>query len=102
MTLDLIIHEQARVDVDEQAAWLDDHAADAGDRFLAEVQHVFDRLVSFPAFGQPCPTKAYPDLRRAVLPTFPLSIFYRPSATAVEVLRVLHHARDLANILDKL
>lgn len=102
MTLDLIIHEKARHDVNEQSAWLDDHTPDAGDRFHDELAHVFDRLVTFPAFGQPCPTKTYPDLRRAILPTFPLSVFYRPTATAIEVFRVLHHARDLANLLDDL
>ena len=100
MSLDLLVQPQAQLDIDEHAAYLDDRTPDAGDRFLAELQHVFDRLVTFPGFGQPFPTRRYPDLRRVVLPSFPVSVFYRAAANAIIVGRVLHHSRDLPPLLE--
>ena len=98
----LSITSQAQADIDEHAAYLDDHARNDGERFLTELAHVFDRLVAFPAFGQPCPTEHHRKLRRVILPSFPVSVFYRSSTTSVEVLRVLHHARDLSPLLDEI
>ena len=103
MTLDLIIKPQAQQDVTEHAAYLDDNAPDAGDRFLGELEHVFDRLTTFPAFGQlwPSPNRAHRDIRRAVLPSLPFSVFYRPTKRTIEVIRVLHHAQDVPPLLDE-
>ena len=102
MTLALRITFRGQADIDEHAAYLDDHARNDGERFLTELAHVFDRLVTFPAFGQPFPTEHHPGLRRVVLPSFPLSVFYRSNRTTVEVLRVLHHARNLSPLLDEI
>ena len=101
MTLDLIVHDEAREDLKDQYDFLEEHAPGNGDRFLEEVHHVFDRLVSFPGFGPPFPTPTWPNLRRALLPTFPLSVFYEPSVTAIDVYHVLHHAQDVLTILDR-
>ena len=56
------------------------------------------------AFGQPWPSPnpAHRDLRRAVLPTLPFSVFYRPTKRAIEVVRVLHHAQDIPPLLDEM
>jgi plasmid stabilization system protein ParE len=102
VTLDLVITPQAQADIDEYAALLDDRNPEAGTRFLHELSHVLDRLVTFPAFGQASPTPNHPELRRAVLPNFPLSVFYQPTATTIIVARVIHHARDLPPLLDEL
>ena len=102
MTRPLTVTQRAQADIDEHAAYLDDRSPSAGERFLAELAQVFDRLVTFPAIGQRCPTNHHPRLRRAVLPTFPVSVFYRSSTVAVEVLRVLHHARDISPLLDEI
>jgi plasmid stabilization system protein ParE len=101
VTLDLIVHDEAREDLKDQHDYLEDHNPGSGERFLAEVLHVFDRLVTFPGFGHPFPTPTWPSLRRVVLPTFPLSVFYEPSATAIDVYHVLHHAQDVLTILDR-
>lgn len=103
MNLDLIIKPRARQDVQEHAAYLDDQSANAGDRFLAELEHVLGRLATFPALGRPWPSlsPAHRDVRRAVLPKLPFSIFYRPTKTAIEVVRVLHHAQDVPPLLDE-
>ncbi len=100
MTLELVITPQAQADIDEYAAHLDDRNPEAGTRFLHELNHIFDRLITFPAFGQPSSTANHPELRRAVLPTFPISVFYQPTTTAIIVARVIHHARNLPPLLD--
>jgi plasmid stabilization system protein ParE len=100
--LELDIRARARGDIDGHTEYFEDRDPELAERFHGELEHVFDRLTSFPGFGQPCPTKKYPDLRRVVLPTLPLSVFYRPTETTIEVFRVLHHARDLARILPNL
>ncbi len=102
--LDLVIHETARRDVNEHTAYLDDREPAAAERFLAELEAVFDRLTTFPSFGQLWPTTnpAQADLRRAFLPTLPFSIFYRATTATIEVVRVLHHARDFPPLLDDL
>jgi plasmid stabilization system protein ParE len=71
-------------------------------RFLDDVAHTFTRLHRFPNLGRPWPTRnpAIAGLRRLPLQHFPLSVFYRPTRTAIEIIRVLHHARDLPPLLD--
>jgi plasmid stabilization system protein ParE len=102
--LDLIIHETARHDVDGHTEYLDDQDPDMAERFHSELAHVFERLTTFPAFGQlwPSPNPAHRDLRRAVLPTLPFSVFYRPTRTTIEVVRVLHHAQDIPPLRDEM
>jgi plasmid stabilization system protein ParE len=102
VSLELIIHEIARHDIDERTFDLDDNTPDVGDRFLAELNHVFDRLLRFPKQGPPFPTANHPTLRRIVLATLPLSVFYQPTRSAIEIFRVLHHAQDIPELLDKI
>ncbi len=99
MSRDVLIHETARFDILDAIDYIDEHAPDITPRFRAELQHVFDRLADFPNAGPPCPAPHYPDLRRIILPELPFSVFYRATASAIEVYRVAHHARDLAEIL---
>jgi plasmid stabilization system protein ParE len=99
--LTLVIRPRAQADIDAQTARLDETTPNVGARFLTELSYVFDRLTSFPGLGQPCRTKNHPDLRRAVLPTFPVSVFYRPTATTIEIVRVLHQARDRSRLLEE-
>jgi len=103
--LDLVIYPRAQADIDEEAAKLDDYQTGAGSRFLAEFAHIAERLVTFPHFGQLWDT-TQPDrlsrVRRVLFPSFRSSVFYRSSETTITVLRVLHHARDVAPLLDDL
>lgn len=39
-------------------------------------------------------------LRRLPLKRFPLSVYYRSTRSAIEVIRVLHHARDIPPLLE--
>ena len=72
------------------------------DRFFAEAEATFARLAGMPRIGTPYDPeeRLFADLR-----SFPVSrhrsylVFYRPIAGGIEVVRVLHGARDIASIL---
>ena len=71
-------------------------------RFLDEAERTFRRLAAMPGMG----TRYDPDHPAlADLRYFPIArhksdlVFYRPLADGIEVLRVLHGARDIAGIL---
>lgn len=82
------------------------YAREAGqavaDRFLAQAEATFTRLASVPGLGAPF-EHDHPAL--AGVRYVPLSrfksyvVFYRPIAGGLEVLRVLHGARDIHSIL---
>ncbi len=72
------------------------------DRFFAQAEATFARLASMPGTG----TRYEPDEQfHADLRYSPVSrfrkylVFYRPVPGGIEVLRVLHGARDIAGIL---
>ena len=102
MTLVLDLFPLAERDITEHAAYLDDHSPGAGSDFLNALAHIFERLVSFPAFGQATPSDVHPDLRRVVIRPFNVSVFYEATPTTINVVRVLHHARHVPPLLDEL
>jgi len=94
----LTVLPNAQADVDRQTAFLTETSSDAlADRFLVEVETVFERLIRFRQLGRTWQTREpdLKDLRRIRLPTFRSSIFYRASPDTVEIIRVLHDSRDL-------
>ena len=102
MSLALDIRPQARLDVNQIAADLDDYDPAASARFLADLRTAFDRLTAFPSLGPlwSANDHAHADKRRLVLRTFPVSIFYRASDTTITIVRVLHQARDIPPLLE--
>lgn len=99
------IRPRAREDVDEIAATIAVEHPKAALRFLDDFDAAIDRLLQFPELAPVWPTNR-PDtlitVRRVVLRRFRVSIFYRPTETTLEVLRVLHHARHAPPLLDDL
>lgn len=74
-----------------------DHHADVSaplrDRFLADVDVAFERILMFPS-GAP-PVDGMRGLRRARLRAFPFGVFYRVENTRdILVVRVLHTRQD--------
>jgi len=71
-------------------------------RFFAQVEATFARLAGMPGLGT-CYEYDHPAL--ADLRYFPVSrfrkylVFYRPAADGIEIIRVLHGARDIQTIL---
>ena len=75
--------------------YLDEHSPPAADRFVAAVEDKCRLLASFPELG-----RTRDELRRGLrsLAVRKYVIFYRVTATAVEILRILHGARDLSAV----
>lgn len=97
----LRIRPLATADIDHAAAFLfAEHPTTAG-AFLAAVEAAFGLLVEQPGSGSPRHAHLLPGviLRMWPVPGFPHLICYLERADAVEVLRLLHGARDLPAIL---
>lgn len=76
---------------------------DAAHRFLLAAERAFAALASNPSLGQ-----AYPHPRYTELRIWPMGrrfrnyvIFYRPMDEGVEIIRVLHGARNLPEVLNE-
>jgi plasmid stabilization system protein ParE len=93
----LIQRPQAEADAYAQVRYLAQHSPEAAARFAADLRLTFERLTRFTQLGRAWPTREpeLKGLRRVRLLNFPLSIFYRPTPEAIEIVRVLHHSRDL-------
>jgi len=90
-------------DLDDAAAYIQERSGpDRAIRFLRAADSTFAMLVGMPGMG----TRYEPDEPLfADLRYFPITrhpnhlVFYRPFTDGIEVLRVLHGARDIAAIL---
>jgi len=98
----IVVRPLAKSDLDEQALYIAQDSVNAALRFLDAAQAAFDRLSSFPEIG----TRReflhldLRDVRSWPIPKFEKHvIFYRISGSLVDILRVVHSARDLDSIL---
>jgi toxin ParE1/3/4 len=73
------------------------HNPAAGRRFSADVDKKCGRLAQFPGLGAACEELA-PGLRQVSLSNYVL--FYRPTDDGIELIRVLHGARDISNLFN--
>jgi len=101
VTRDLIVSESADEDINGYIAYTNERNPEAARRFLAALRHAFERLRSMPEIGHSWETERrdLQGLRVWPVDDFPLSIFYFPHPNAIEVIRVLHHSRDIEAIL---
>jgi toxin ParE1/3/4 len=90
-------------DVQESAFYLAANASEAiAERFLNAVETSTQVLTSFPAMGVPCPFvhSDLKDIRRIPVNGFEnWLVFYRAEGDGVEIVRILHGAREIAAIL---
>lgn len=93
---------RARLDLVEIIAHLAERSENTARRFRGEVQATLERLAGMPGIG----TQYAPDdPRYGELRYFPISrfrnhlVFYRPTPDGIEVVRVLHGARDIGMVL---
>jgi toxin ParE1/3/4 len=91
-------------DLIEQATYIAENNLDASDRFLMAAEDTFKFLGTMPAIGKLSgfthPRLA--DVRQYAIKGFKSSlIFYRVTDDGVDVLRVLHGARDLEALLEE-
>lgn len=106
MTLAYLVRPQADRDIDDLADSIAEYASiDKALDFLADVDACFSLLASQPEMGWPSKL-SHPHLQTAR--TFRVSdrfeeflIFYQPRENHIEIIRVVHGARDLRTLFNQ-
>ena len=96
--------QQALSDLEDQYAYLGQHNNEAADRFLAAAQKAMEEIRQTPGIGwqKPSKNRLLLGIRVWRLPGFPnYLLFYREAGDAIEIIRILHGARDLERRLQK-
>lgn len=102
MSGQVIVREVARADLDEIANYIARDNVPAGHRFYFAFWDTADLLASLPGIGK---RRRLRDPALAEIRSWSVKgyenylIFYRPTDAGIEVLRVLHGARDLGSLL---
>jgi len=99
---ELLKRPQARNDIIEQADYLARTSMNASDRFLQATQKAFRTIAERPGIGSPRDfgNPQLLGLRMFLIPGFPkVGIYYLHDDETVEIVRVLHGARDVAGLL---
>ena len=95
---------QAKKDIAEIAAYYGEQSVELELRFIDAAEVALEKLLLMPEKGarrEFFHSKLH-GLRMWPIPKFPkILIFYRPVDTGVEVVRVLHSARDIAALFSK-
>lgn len=89
------VSPQAETDLEENWLTIALESPSAADRLLRRIATKFERLAEFPDMGAPKPDIA-PTARILVEGNY--LILYEPTADGVEVVRVIHGARDLRDL----
>lgn len=92
---------RAILDLEEISDYLAAHSGAADIRFLDAAEATIQRLNHFPRLGRLCHSRdpTLTDVRRRLVEgTKRYVIYYRPTDEGIEVLRVLHTARDVGSI----
>lgn len=100
----VLIRGSALFDLEEQAVFLDQRSVDLGPRFAGACLSEFDGLADMPGRGRAREFKnpRFQDVRSWTVKGFPnYLIFYRDLGDAIEILRVLHGARDIDSIFEE-
>jgi toxin ParE1/3/4 len=92
MSLPLVFRPAAQTEFGEAALWYEMQQVGLGTDFVAEVQHVLDRLAKQPnrypvAFG---------DVHEAPVQRFPFCLYYRVKLDRIAVIAVFHSSRNPA------
>lgn len=90
--------EQAKNDLVDLWMYIAANNLDAGDRMVEAILEGSRMHVRFPNMGQPC-EELRPGLRRFVVS--PYVVYYRSVEETIEVLRIVHGARDIAGIFER-
>ena len=97
MSLRVVVRPSAETDLLESALFIAENDPAGAQRFLNEAENAFARLAEFPEIGSP---RTASELSLAGLRLWPVPGFekfricYIPRADHIDVLRVLHGARD--------
>ncbi len=104
MTGRILVRPAADRDLDDQAEYLADRQnLEAGLRFYRAAEETFRLLAGQPKLGRIAGygTQLLAGMRMFPLKQFPKHlVFYRPLKDGIEVVRVLHGARDIENLFE--
>jgi toxin ParE1/3/4 len=98
MTVRILRRPKAVSDAEALADWIAHDSLDAALRFLERVEATLDHLAEFPSSGSPyqIDVPALSNLRFKRVIGFPNHlVFYIEHKAAIEVIRILHGARDI-------
>ncbi len=85
----LLYRPLIEAEVTEVFDYLEDVHIGLGDRFLADLEKLYERLTAFP---ESC-REVLPRVRQATLLTFPYAVYYTIVGDTIEVIAVVHFAR---------
>jgi toxin ParE1/3/4 len=101
---EVFVRVRARRDILSNAEYLEEHGGEeTAQRFLEATQNTFEALAKMPKLGVLCAFRS-PALRR--LRRWPVRgfenwlIFYLPRRNGVEIVHLIHGARDIESLLD--
>jgi toxin ParE1/3/4 len=100
----VLVREAARDDLEEQAEFLARTSPGSALRFLDAAEAAFRRLARSPGLRRRLSLSSpfLRGIRSRPVPGFDaVLLFYRPVRDGIEVVRVLHGARDLPGLLDE-
>jgi len=101
----IVKRPQARQDMLDHFAFIGEDSPAAAERFFDAAEEAFQRLAEMPNLGRRW-ISASPhlgDVRVRIIHGFPnYLVFYRRIEDGIEILRVLHSARDIETILENL
>ncbi len=80
----------ARLEFDEAADWYDGQRIGLGSEFILEIESLVNRINNSPQLYQ----KVLGNIRHAVAPRFPYSVYYKARKDEVIILAVFAGSRD--------
>ena len=103
MTLHVMRTAEAKEDIIELFRYFDEQSENLGEKFLESLNETLEMIVHMPELGELYRFRV-PAMRNArvrrVKKFSNYLIFYRIEADRIEILRVLHGARDYMNLFD--
>ncbi len=101
----VLLSPRADTDIDEHFTYLaEEGSLDTAARFLAATESGFQALLEMPELGAPrsFANPKLQGLRMWPIPGFEKHlIFYRPVTRGIEIVRILHAARDIESLLEQ-
>ena len=103
MIAKVVVRPRADRDLDELAVYIAENNLEAGKRFYDAAEKALQRISQMPQVGHRYTSELYPrdELRAWPVPGFEkILVFYRVGNDMIDVIRVLHGARDIRRLLD--
>ena len=98
---ELILMPGAREDIKQIAAYIEENNRQAGVAFRQTLQHIYEVLLDLPVVGsvRNFRNPEMKGLRMLPVPKFKrYLLFYRSTSERLEIVRVLHGARDVSSL----